>query len=50
MEPGDDPEAFMATERKKLYVAMTRARLTLTLSGVAPISPFIHELDPDLYE
>ena len=50
MEPGNDPEAFKATERKKLYVAMTRARLTLTLSGVAPLSPFINELDPDLYE
>jgi superfamily I DNA/RNA helicase len=50
MDPGDDPDAFKATERKKLYVAMTRARLTLTLSAVAPISPFVHELNPDLYE
>ncbi|WP_079914820.1 UvrD-helicase domain-containing protein [Paenibacillus sp. 32352] len=49
MDPGDDPESFKATERKKLYVAMTRARLTLTLSAVTPISPFINELDPNLY-
>ncbi|MBM7568077.1 UvrD-helicase domain-containing protein [Paenibacillus sacheonensis] len=49
MAPGDDYEAFIATERKKLYVAMTRAKLTLTLSAVAPISPFIHELDINLY-
>nr|WP_272491180.1 3'-5' exonuclease [Paenibacillus apiarius] len=49
MDPGDDPEAFKATERKKLYVAMTRARLTLTLLAVAPISPFVNELNPDLY-
>jgi superfamily I DNA/RNA helicase len=50
MEPGDDPEAFIATERKKLYVAMTRARLTLTLLAVNPVSTFINELDPNLYQ
>lgn len=50
VDPGDDPEVFKATERKKLYVAMTRARLTLMLSAVTPISPFINELDPNLYE
>lgn len=49
-DPGDDPDAFNATERKKLYVAMTRARLTLTLSAIIPISPFLHELNPDFYE
>ncbi len=50
MEPGDDPVAYKATERRKLYVAMTRARLTLTLSAVTPISPFINEMDPALYQ
>ncbi|MDQ0878982.1 superfamily I DNA/RNA helicase [Paenibacillus sp. V4I3] len=50
MEPGDDPESFKATERRKLYVAMTRAKLTLTLSAVTPISPYIHELDSELYQ
>lgn len=50
MEPGDDPEAFKATERKKLYVAMTRARLTLTLSAVTPVSVFINEMDPNLFQ
>lgn len=50
MEPGDDPEAFLATERKKLYVAITRARLSLTLAAIEPRSPFIDELDPDLYD
>ncbi|WP_426449643.1 UvrD-helicase domain-containing protein [Paenibacillus sp. S-38] len=50
MDPGDDPESFKATERRKLYVAMTRAKLTLTLSAVTPISPFIHELDSELYQ
>jgi superfamily I DNA/RNA helicase len=48
--PGDDPESFKATERRKLYVAMTRAKLTLTLSAVTPISPFILELDSELYQ
>jgi superfamily I DNA/RNA helicase len=50
MEPGDDPEAYEATERRKLYVAMTRAKLTLTLSAVRPISPFVRELDSGLYQ
>jgi superfamily I DNA/RNA helicase len=50
VQPGDDPESFISTERRKLYVAMTRAKLTLTLSAVTPISQFIHELDSDLYQ
>lgn len=50
MEPGDDPDAYEATERRKLYVAMTRAKLTLTLSAVRPISPFVRELDSLLYQ
>lgn len=47
---GDDQEAFIATERRRFYVAMTRARLTLTLSAVTPISPFVRELDSKLYK
>jgi superfamily I DNA/RNA helicase len=47
---GDDPDAYLATERRKLYVAMTRARLTLTLSALTPLSPFIRELDSNLYK
>lgn len=50
MEPGDDPESYLDTERRKLYVAMTRAKLTLTMSAVNPISPFIYELDSELYQ
>lgn len=49
-DPGDDPDLHLATERRKLYVAMTRAKLTLTLSAVTPISSFIHELDSELYQ
>ncbi|MGZ4135025.1 MAG: 3'-5' exonuclease, partial [Tumebacillaceae bacterium] len=49
MEPGDDEEQFLATERRKLYVAMTRAKNTLTLSAVEPVSNFIEQLDPNLY-
>lgn len=49
-DPGDDPDAHVATERRKLYVAMTRARLTLSLIAVTPISQFVGELDNDLYK
>lgn len=50
VDPGDDPDAHLATERRKLYVAMTRARLTLSLIAVTPISPFVRELDSSLYK
>ncbi|WP_419879604.1 3'-5' exonuclease [Brevibacillus centrosporus] len=49
-DPGDDPDAYLATERRKLYVAMTRAKLTLTLSGVTPFAPFVRELDSKMYK
>ncbi len=51
-EVGDeDIEQHLATERRKVYVAMTRARLTLALFSVGPkeLSPFITELDASLY-
>ncbi|MZP31372.1 UvrD-helicase domain-containing protein [Heliobacterium undosum] len=49
-EAGDDEEAHISSERKKLYVAMTRARLTLHMAAVEPVSQFVHELDPNLYK
>lgn len=49
MPPGEDQEEFLATERRKLYVAMTRAKLTLALSAVQPVSPFVLDLDSSLY-
>lgn len=49
-DPGDDPDAHLATERRKLYVALTRARLSLSLIAVTPISPFVRELDSKLYK
>jgi superfamily I DNA/RNA helicase len=52
VDPGDDDAAFHSRERKKLYVAMTRARLTLTLVAIVPYSPFVAELEEnkDLYK
>lgn len=48
----DDIEEHLATERRKVYVAMTRARLTLALFAVGPksLSPFVAELDATLYQ
>lgn len=50
IKDADDPEAFLATERRKLYVAMTRAQISLILSAVNPVSPFLGELDSNLYD
>jgi superfamily I DNA/RNA helicase len=47
--PGEDEEEFMSRERKKLYVAMTRAKKTLLLAAQKEYSPFVHELNTDLY-
>lgn len=47
--PGEDEEDFNSTERKKLYVAMTRAKKHLILSAIEKISPFIEQLDINLY-
>lgn len=41
-----DPEAIQDTERHLLYVASTRARDRLHLSGVAPGSEFLDDLQP----
>ncbi|OXS74235.1 3'-5' exonuclease [Domibacillus enclensis] len=48
--PGMDEEDFLATERRKFFVAMTRAKYTLTISAVRTYSPFIDELNPSLYK
>lgn len=45
----EDEEQHLATERRKVYVALTRARLTLAVFGVGPKSTFISELAPSLY-
>lgn len=47
----DDIEEHLATERRKVYVAMTRARLDLALFAVGPklVSRFVEEMDDDLY-
>ncbi|MHB9145738.1 MAG: UvrD-helicase domain-containing protein [Symbiobacteriia bacterium] len=47
----EDIQEHLATERRKVYVAMTRARLDLALFGVGPnyVSPFIEEMDASLY-
>lgn len=50
VNPGDDAADALNAERRALYVGMTRARLTLTLSAVAPESRFISQLDSTLYE
>ncbi|QKL23679.1 3'-5' exonuclease [Bacillus altitudinis] len=47
---GDDEEEFLSRERKKLYVAMTRAKKTLTLIAVEEYSPFIKDLNSRLYK
>jgi superfamily I DNA/RNA helicase len=48
--PGEEEKEVLSTERKKFYVAMTRAKLSLTISGVNPHSEFIDSLDKRLYE
>ncbi len=43
-----DLEEVYNTERHLLYVACTRARDDLLISGVDPVSEFIRDLKPDL--
>lgn len=45
----EDREEFLATERRKVYVAMTRAKLALALFASPPLSQFVAELDAKLY-
>lgn len=45
----EDQEDFYATERRKVYVAITRARLTVGIFAANPRSQFIAEMDPRLY-
>ncbi|WP_394578748.1 3'-5' exonuclease [Cytobacillus firmus] len=47
--PGEDEENFLSRERKKLYVAMTRAKKTLILVAKKEYSPFVHDLNTNLY-
>lgn len=48
--PGEDEIEYLTRERKKLYVALTRAKKTLFLIATKKYSSFIDELDTDLYE
>lgn len=48
--PGIDNEDHITAERRKFFVAMTRAKYTLTISAVRPFSSFVEELDPNLYK
>ena len=50
IQPGEDEEDFIALERRKFYVAMTRARISLIISAPKPVSRFVDELDETLYE
>src|SRR5690606_237011 len=50
IQPGEDEEDFIALERRKFYVAMTRARISLIISAPKPVSRFVDELDKTLYE
>ncbi|HYG58174.1 MAG TPA: 3'-5' exonuclease, partial [Symbiobacteriaceae bacterium] len=46
----EDREEFTATERRKVYVALTRAKLTLAVFAAQPLSPFVGEMDSTLYK
>lgn len=46
---GEEEESFISRERKKFYVAMTRAKKTLLLVSSKNKSPFINDLDPSYY-
>ncbi|WKU21124.1 3'-5' exonuclease [Priestia megaterium] len=46
---GEDEAEFLSRERKKFYVAMTRAKKTLLITAVKPYSVFIEDLDSTLY-
>jgi superfamily I DNA/RNA helicase len=48
--PGEDEEEFFSRERKKLYVAMTRAKKTLTLIAIKEYSPFIDDMNKKYYQ
>ncbi|ASK64223.1 DNA helicase [Virgibacillus phasianinus] len=48
--PGEDEAEFLSRERKKLYVAMTRAKKTILLIAVKEYSSFVQDLNSDLYE
>jgi superfamily I DNA/RNA helicase len=50
VNPNEDSEDILSTERKKFYVAITRAKLTLTISAIKPYSKFIDDLDGTLCE
>lgn len=45
-ETQDDLDEIWQTERQLLYVAATRARENLLLSGVAPVSEYFDDLIP----
>lgn len=47
--PGEDEKEFISRERKKLYVAMTRAKKTLALVSTKAYSPFLDDLNSNLY-
>jgi len=49
IDPGEDESDFISRERKKFYVAMTRAKKTLFITAVKPYSPFIFDLNTTLY-
>ncbi|KAA0550406.1 ATP-dependent helicase [Bacillus sp. BGMRC 2118] len=49
-DPGEDELEFLSRERKKFYVAMTRAKKTLYITARKPFSQFVLELDEGLYE
>ena len=42
---GSDFDEFLTLEKNSLYVAMTRARDSLLVSGITPGSPFLEELN-----
>lgn len=44
----DERQEFLATERRKVYVAITRAMFTLAIFSTAK-SQFVDEMDQDLY-
>lgn len=48
--PGEDEEDFISRERKKLYVAMTRAKKTLLLVSVKEYSSFVFDMNINLYK
>jgi superfamily I DNA/RNA helicase len=47
---GEDRTDFLAGERRLLYVALTRAKLTATMVAGTPASSFLHEISADHYD